>query len=606
MYTVAMDAWAKSQRRPLPQGGNYGAPTRESQQKSLPLGAAAQRAHRIHTALVSAYQRTGDVHLAPSAVSYNAAINAWSKSYHPSGGEMAELLLSEMMREWRFGELDDECGDEDGVLGEVEMSLGDWNRDDHDDESNEHYESSSSSSDESNSNGGGKDTKKRGNTRVRPDVVTFTAVIDAWVKCTALAHDYNYERPSSPNNNNNNHNSHHHHPFYNTNVSMTKYRKEKENYAQWKKKRAAEADELTKRAATRAKQLLSLMIRLSHYDPNDTTSLGRCEPTMRPNCYTYSAVMNALAKSCSALRAVNPDIGGAGKGYGYDPAKEAQDMLESMIEMYERYRGRVGEPETWNSAGYRHGIEEEFDQEVIGVGAGNGEHQDDDAVEDSFGTDHSSEGKLPKPHNINPRWFDPRPDEITFPPNTINYNSVLNAWSRASRYDSQSALRAEQILLERMERPQSDGGDAVEPDALSYSLVIHAWLRGCRGVSSSGKGATQVKFTDRERIHRAILIADRMEAWARRNHQKKLMERDDEIEEDDDDDDDENKYSDGIIDELDSGSDVVGETGDDTLDGISGDDEAGPLSDSSKSFTEASPYVRAHDKARHLDVEVYK
>ena len=41
--------------------------------------------------------------MAPSTISYNAAINAWRQSYHHSAGEMAELLLGEMMREWRFG-----------------------------------------------------------------------------------------------------------------------------------------------------------------------------------------------------------------------------------------------------------------------------------------------------------------------------------------------------------------------------------------------------------------------------------------------------------------------------------------------------------------------
>ena len=118
----------------------------------MPLGAAAQRAHRIHLALVEAYGRTGDVHLAPSTISYNAAINAWSKSYHPSAGEMAELLLGEMMHEWKEG----------GNVGGM------------------------------------------GNDRVKPDVVTFTAVIDAWVKCTALAaQDYRHNSrsdTSSPSN----------------------------------------------------------------------------------------------------------------------------------------------------------------------------------------------------------------------------------------------------------------------------------------------------------------------------------------------------------------------------------------------------------------------
>ena len=43
--------------------------------------------------------------------------------------------------------------------------------------------------------------------------------------------------------------------------------------------------------------------------------------------------------------------------------------------------------------------------------------------------------------------FQPRPNELTFPPNTINYNSVLNAWVRASRYDPRAAIHTQCILL---------------------------------------------------------------------------------------------------------------------------------------------------------------
>ena len=167
--------------------------------------------------------------------------------------------------------------------------------------------------------------KKRGNDRVKPDVVTFTAVIDAWVKCTALAHDYHYEQqPNNQNQQSDNSND----PSSNVKAyNNTKYGKE--SYVEWKKSQAAKADELTARAAERAKQLLGLMITLGHYDPErhdtqngnsgnstivneelakeeqDLLSLPNCEPGMRPNCYTYSAVMNALAKSCSALRVID-------------------------------------------------------------------------------------------------------------------------------------------------------------------------------------------------------------------------------------------------------------------------------------------------------------
>lgn len=576
MYTMTMDAWAKSQRRPLPGSINYGAenekkserrqtqqlqvhpelkPDNKKQQQQIPLGAAAQRAHRIHNSLVAAYKSTGDPNLAPSAVSFNAAINAWAKSYHPSSGEMAELLLGEMMKEWKFGQNNDDSENQDDS-----SDADDWDEEE----------------------GDGSITK-RGNRRVRPDVVTFTAVIDAWVKCTSLAHDYHYEQPPP--------NPH----FYSSNFTISKFRKEKENYVEWKRNQAAKADELTRRAATRAKQLLELMIQLSHYDPANPNK--KYEACMRPNCYTYSAVMNALAKSCSALRAVSPSA--IEKGVVYDPAKEAQDMLEEMIEKYERYKARVGEPETWKSLDYskRFEVNDTMQTEVGDTSP------DPDETEMSWENmsprdfEKKMEGKLPSPNNVSPHWFDPRLDEASFPPNTINYNSVLNGWSRASRYDSQAALKAEQILLERMERPQSKGGDAVEPDALSYSLVIHAWLRGCRGFnganaaarSSNGKNEAYIKFTDQERIKRAINIVDRMEAWARSNHQSKWN---DELSEEDD----ESNYNDEIIDELDNGS-----SDDDELALISDEDV-----DDSKDLARSSPSFRIHNKARHLDAEVYK
>eukprot|EP00804_Cyclotella_cryptica_P003352 CCRYP_012839-RA/>CCRYP_012839-RA protein AED:0.08 eAED:0.08 QI:268/1/1/1/0.71/0.5/8/3023/1411 len=657
MYTVAMDAWAKSQRRPLPgsmnpiseeagargknqrqqiplqlhpqqqlQQANNNPSKQGTQPMQLPLGAAAQRAHRIHNSLVQAYKLTADPHLAPSTVSYNAAINAWSKSYHPSAGEMAELLLGEMMREWRFGESPDIIHDEEDD-NDVEMSMEDWSEenDDEGDGDGDYKDDSKAPA----------DTATRGNDRVRPDVVTFTAVIDAWVKCTALAHDYHYEQPPP--------NPH----LYSSNYTVTKFRKEKENYVEWKRNQAEKADALTRRAAIRAKQLLNLMIQLSHVHPgrqeSSTTSLNsdnipsssfpKCEPCMRPNCYTYSAVMNALAKSCSALRAASP-AGAGGSPTVYDPAKEAQEMLESMIEKYERYKNRVGEPETWKSVGYRKRFE---NQDSSHDGPLSTEQQDGMNNNDSgkynswldsswatanqyhYVSPNQSEDKFPSPHVKDPQWFDPRPDEITFPPNTINYNSVLNAWSRASRYDSYAALRAEQILLHRMERPQSEGGDAVEPDALSYSLVIHAWLRGCRGSNgairdsassitsgrSTGSDSRKVQFTDQERIERALGIVDKMEAWARSNYLRKWKEdgNDDNAR----DEDASAPYSAEIMDDLDdSGNEVDDETEETTMDRISDEDVDGPQSNSFRQSTRSSsPPFRLHNKARDLDAEVY-
>ena len=422
--------------------------------------------------------------------------------------------------------------------------------------------------------------------------------IDAWVKCTALAHDYHYEQPPDGANN-------------------TTMRQEREDYVEWKRSQAEKADALTRRAATRAKQLLNLMIQLGHYDPerhnvtstsNDDNDGGedrelslftvdRCEPGMRPNCYTYSAVMNALAKSCSALRGMTSngnnnnqnkyrDRGNNRRESRYDPAREAQDMLESMIEKHERYKERVGETDIWKNSGYARTsphdddwILEEADDEEIGY--------DDDYIGSNSSYQKWMKESSPSSTadgEANSHWFEPRPDELTFPPNTINYNSVLNAWSRASRYDPYSAIRAEKILLERMERPLSEGGDAVEPDALSYSLVIHAWLRGCRGNTGHGPPPSSYRprkrnFTDEERIHKAIEIVDRLEAWAREAHAHRMVggrsdsnqsSNGDYLEEDDDD------YSDdGLV-------------------------------DTKQSFSRSSSYTfRQHNKARDLDVEVY-
>ena len=193
-----MDAWAKSQRRPLPGSGlnTNNTPssndetnkhnrknqhhhhnhhhqkqlqlhpqqqltsTQRQTQQQLPLGAAAQRAHRIHTSLVKIYQSTNDPHLAPSTISYNAAINAWSKSYHPSAGEMAELLLGEMMREWRFG--NDYLGGEDD--------------DEEEEDDGGETDGISVEGGENNKSKRKRKRRGRGNERVKPDVVTFTAV----------------------------------------------------------------------------------------------------------------------------------------------------------------------------------------------------------------------------------------------------------------------------------------------------------------------------------------------------------------------------------------------------------------------------------------------
>jgi pentatricopeptide repeat protein len=83
LYTIAMNAWAKS--------GAKG---------------TAQRAHHIHDAMINIYKETGDPAIAPSNISYNTLLNAWGKSSDGNGLVMAEQVLQEMIQAWMAGNED--------------------------------------------------------------------------------------------------------------------------------------------------------------------------------------------------------------------------------------------------------------------------------------------------------------------------------------------------------------------------------------------------------------------------------------------------------------------------------------------------------------------
>ncbi|EJK49321.1 hypothetical protein THAOC_31815, partial [Thalassiosira oceanica] len=455
MYTIAMDAWAKSQRRPLPgssvgdeegrRGGRrgrngqppYGFEGRQeaknkarfnprlsarpaaaddgnhsgSSQGDKPQGGRRRRKNknskRAPRPSPTARPRTERTGSTPTCtISYNAAINAWSKSYHPSAGEMAELLLCEMLDGWRFGRRTEE-GDGEGSA----------------------KDSASNS------------TAAVVNDGVKPDVVTFTAVIDAWVKCTALAHDYHYSGPGPG-------------------EADDGERGQRESYSEWRRAQAERADGLTRRAAERAMEILDLMIALGHYDPERGKAGGAkkkggdkateelpFEPGMRPNCYTYSAVMNALAKSCSAARAYSYSTSSAPSSSrsSSSPPNKRQEQRTAPAG-----QGRVGEDGVWRGADVARGLADdangvtewnvrdlaadagpaadplEEDERLDDDGLGGGAPQSRLASGEEKGEEKSKEDK-------EPHWYDPRPDELSFPPNAVNYNSVLNAWSRASR-----------------------------------------------------------------------------------------------------------------------------------------------------------------------------
>ena len=144
MYTMAIDAWAKT-------GGKQ----------------AAERASEIHKGMVDAYRSTGDLNVKPSTISYNAVINAWSKSGCDAEAAIrAEGILQEMLEEWRK-----ERNNIPHDVVDVDLKSDDGIDDDGDDCDNNAVNKEDPD-----------EIPRLDSPIVKPDVVSFTSVIDAWAK----------------------------------------------------------------------------------------------------------------------------------------------------------------------------------------------------------------------------------------------------------------------------------------------------------------------------------------------------------------------------------------------------------------------------------------
>ncbi len=156
---MAIDAWAKT-------GGKE----------------AAQRASEIHRGMVDAYRLTGDVSIRPSTISYNAVINAWSKSGCDAEAAIrAEGILNEMLEEWKR-ERNIVGGDKAATKGAMkanDLSEGISESDqavvEKDDDRSRSQNISSGAKEDP-------DEIPEDDTIVKPDVVSFTSVIDTWAK----------------------------------------------------------------------------------------------------------------------------------------------------------------------------------------------------------------------------------------------------------------------------------------------------------------------------------------------------------------------------------------------------------------------------------------
>lgn len=102
----------------------------------------------------------------------------------------------------------------------------------------------------------------------------------------------------------------------------------------------------------------------------------------------------------------------------------------------------------------------------------------------------------------------------TLAPNTIIYNSVLNAWSTV-----RGGIGRAEAILDRMEELHGAGNDDVSPDAFTFSSLIKAWTaaassgRGGRKAAGSGGGDTDddTDLLGRSAAERAQQLLDRME-----------------------------------------------------------------------------------------------
>jgi len=77
--------------------------------------------------------------------------------------------------------------------------------------------------------------------------------------------------------------------------------------------------------------------------------------------------------------------------------------------------------------------------------------------------------------------------ELDHKPNTINYNSVLNAWANSG---SESSPHQTERLLRRMQDQHRSGDDYIKPNSISFNAVIDSWAKS--GAEFAGRRAEQI------------------------------------------------------------------------------------------------------------------
>ncbi|KAG7351249.1 PPR: pentatricopeptide repeat domain containing protein [Nitzschia inconspicua] len=413
MYTMAVDAWAKS-------GEGV---------------SAAQRAEAILQHMNQQYQATGLENLKPTTGIFNAVINAWARSKDKIAPSRAEQILKWMNNlhrtnpsirpdKYTYNTVIHAYAKSGGAVAakKAQELLENMQK---------MYQQGNPSTKpdtitynvviNSLAKSGGKDAAEEaevllnkmhqissaGNRDVRPNVVTYGAVIDAYAKSgekgaaakadsllAKMIHLYQLDpvanadlRPNT----------------YVFNTVINAHAKSKEHDA-----------------ASKAEEMLLAMNRLNQQGM----------PNLKPDAFTYTAVIDAWAKS------------------GYRGAAARADQL--LDEMEAKYlAGDVDlKPNTFTY------------NAVINALAKSGEP----------GAAARAERVL---HNMVNRHRHGASKDVRA--TTINFNSVLDAWAKSGG-GRKAAERAEEIL-EWMDRLYKSGNEDVSPDTITFNAVLDAWAR---------------------------------------------------------------------------------------------------------------------------------
>ena len=498
MYTIAVDAWARS---------GEGA-------------AAAQRAEAILHRMYDLY-RNGNKGLRPTTGIFNAVINAWARSKDKMASSRAEEILV-----WMENLKDDEVLPDKYTFNTAIHAFA---------------------------KAGGMDAAKKaqelltkmqtlyreGNSSVKPDTITYNVVINCWAKSGGKAAATEAESLLSKMH------SQYQHGDNDVKPNVVTY--------------GAVIDALAKsgepNAAARADNLLAEMIKTYQSDPITHADL-------MPNTYVFNTVINCWAKSrerdaaskaeemlmamgrlhTSGMASLKPDaftytaVIDAWAKSGYKGAAARADQLLDKMEAKYLAGDADLKPNTFTynavinalaksgEAGAAARAERVLQNMVNRHRNGGGDEVKPTTINFNTILDAwaKSGGGRPAAERAEEilQWMDRlfKQGNTDVKPDTITFNAVIDAWARSG--DRAAPRRAEQIL-DHMDELFRNGNTDVKPDTYTYNTLINAWAKsGERGAAGRAEHILSImerRFNDGDttfkpntRTHTSVI-----DAWAK-------------------------------------------------------------------------------------------